>query len=84
MQQSANLSKGNSLLTASNRTRDLRSSHQNVLFVSRIKTKMGEGSLSVASPKLWNRLFCEIRISKTVQSLRKKIKTFHFNQAFST
>ena len=44
------------------RTRDLRSSDQNVFCVPRIKTKMDEGSFSVAAPKLWNRLPCEIRV----------------------
>ena len=58
-------------------TRDLRSSDQNVLFVSRIRTKMGEGSFFVVVPKVGNRLPCEIRTFKTVQSF-KKIKTFLF------
>ena len=66
------------MLKPPKRTRDRRSSDQNVLFVPRIKTKKGEGSLSVAAPKLWNHLPGEIRTS-----FRKKIKTFHFNQAFS-
>ena len=66
------------------RTRDLRSSDQNVLFVPWIKTKKGEGSFPVAAPKLGNHLPGEIRTSKTVHSFRKKIKTFHFNQAFLT
>ena len=50
MQQSANLSKAN--VKPPNHTRGLRSSDQNVLFVSRIKTKKGERSFSVAAPKL--------------------------------
>ena len=33
-------------------TRDLRSSYQNVLAVPRIRTKMGEECLSVATPKI--------------------------------
>ena len=60
------------MLKPPNRTRDLRSSDQNLLFVSRIRTKMGEGCFSVGAPDLWHRLPCEIRISKTVQSYRKK------------
>ena len=71
------------MLEPPKRTRDLRSSDQNVLFVPGIKTKKGEGSFSVAAPKkLWNHL--KIRTSKTVHSFRKKIKTFYFNQAFPT
>ena len=66
------------------RTRHLRSFDQNVLFVPRIKTKKGEGSFSVAAPKLWNYLPGEIKTSKTVHSFRKKFKTFYFNQAFPT
>ena len=64
------------------RTRDLRSSDQNVFFVPRIKTKKGEGSFSVAAPKLWNHLPGEIRTSKTVQSFRKKFKTFFLTKLF--
>ena len=67
------------MLKPPKRTRDLRSSDQNVLFVPRIKTKKGEGSFSVAAPKLWNHLPSEIRTSKTVYSFRKKLKTFYFN-----
>ena len=59
MQQSANLFKAN--VKPPSHTRGLRSSDQNVLFVSRIKTKKGERSFSVAA-------------SKTVQSVRKKEK----------
>ena len=52
------------MLEPPKRTRDLRSSDQNVLFVPRIKTKKGEGSFSVAAPKLWNHLPGEIRTTK--------------------
>ena len=38
------------MLEPPKRTRDLRSSDQNVLFVPRNKTKKGEGSFSVAAP----------------------------------
>ena len=41
------------MLDPPKRTCDLRSSDQNVLFVSRIKTKKCEGSFSVAAPKLF-------------------------------
>ena len=75
MQHSANM------LEPPKRTRDLRSSDQNVLFVPRIKTEKGEGSFSVAAPKLWNHLPGEISIS-SVHSFRKKLKTF--NQVFPT
>ena len=64
------------------RTRDFRSSDQNVLFVPRIRTKKDEGSFPLTAPKLWNHLPGEIRTSKTVHSFRKKLKTFYFNQAF--
>ena len=72
------------MLKPPKRTRDRRSSDQNVLFVPRIKTKKGEGSLSVAAPTLWNHLPGEIRALKIVHSFRKNIKTFYFNQAFPT
>ena len=72
------------MLEPPKRTRDLRLSYQNVLFVPRIKTTKGEGSFSVAASKLWNHLPGEIRTSKTVHSFRKKLKTFYLNQAFPT
>ena len=72
------------ILKPPKRTCDLGSSYQNVLFVPRIKAKKGDGSISVAAPKLWNHLPGEIRTSKTVHSFRKKIKTFYFNQACRT
>ena len=66
------------MLEPPRRTRDLRSSDQNVLFVPRIKK--GE----VAAPKLWNQLPDEIKTTKTVHFFRKILKTFYFNQAFPT
>ena len=59
------------MLEPPKRNRDLRSSDQNVLFAPLIKTKKGEGSFSVAAPKLWNHLPGEIKTSKTVHSFRK-------------
>ena len=53
------------MFTPPKRTRDLRSSDQNVLFVPRIKTEKGEGFFSVTAPKLWNHLPGEIKTSKT-------------------
>ena len=72
------------MLEPPKRTHDLRPSDQNVLFVPRIKTKKGEGSFSVAALRLGNHLPGEIRTLKTVHAFRKKLKTFYFNQAFST
>ena len=72
------------MLEPPKRTRDLRSSDQNVLFVPCIKTKKSEGSFSVAAPKLWNHLPGDIKTSKTVHSFRKKLKTVYFNQASPT
>ena len=62
------------MLTPPKGTSDLCSSDRNVSFVPRIKTKKAEGYFSVAALKLWNHLPGEIRTSKTVHFLRKKIK----------
>ena len=70
------------MLEPPKRTRDLRSYDQNVVFVPRIKTKKGEGSFSVAAPKLWNHLPGEIRTSKTVHSFRKKYNFFILTKLF--
>ena len=64
------------MLEPPKRTRDIRLSDQNVLFVPGIKTKKGEGSFSVAAPKLCDHHLGEIRTSKTVHSFKKK--TFLF------
>ena len=71
------------MLKPPERTRDLRSSDQNVLFSPQIKTKKNKGSFSMAA-QLWNHLPSEIRTSKTVHSFRKNIKKKNFNQAFPT
>ena len=41
-------------------------------------------NLIVAAPRLWNELPLEIRSAKTQVSLRKKLKTYIFGQAFPT
>ena len=55
------------MLKSPSRTRDLRSSDQNVLFVPRIKTKKGEAfffcgcSKIVESPHRWNQNFKDLQ-----------------------
>ena len=70
------------MLEPPKRTRDLRSSDQNVLFVPQIKIKKGVGSFSVAAPKLWNHLPGEIRTLKTVHSFKKNLKLFILTKLF--
>ena len=71
------------MLEPPKRTRDLRSSDQNVLFVHRIKTEKGEGYFSVAAPKLW--IISPVKLELQNSSLfQKKLKTLYFTQAFPT
>ena len=71
------------MLKSPKRTRGLRSSDQNVLFVPRIETKKGEGSFSVTAPKLWDHLSVKLELQKQFTLSEKKLKLF-FNQAFPT
>ena len=70
------------MLEPPKRTRDLRSSDQNVLFVPRIKTKKGLF--------LWRHQNCgiispvKLELQKQFTLSEKKLKTFYFNQAFPT
>ena len=49
----------------------------------RTKTKFyGERAFSVASPKLWNALPLDIRLSPSINSFKSKLKTYLFENSF--
>lgn len=70
------------MLKASPINRKLRSNDLDQLHIPRVKTTLGTRAFSVAAPKLWNGLPLEIRSSESVDSFRRKLKTFYFGQAF--
>ena len=63
--------------------RTLRSSNQNLLYkpVFNLKTYGGR-SFSIAAPTLWNILPTTIKNSASLDSFKRKLKTWLFNNAF--
>ena len=72
------------IFETSREVRTLRSSDLDQLNVPRVRTAVGSRAFSVAAPRLWNELPLEIRSAKTQISLRKKLETYFFGQAFPT
>ena len=69
------------LLTLYKPPRSLRSAEQHQLVVPRTKTKTyGDRCFSVVAPKTWNTLPLEIRLSPSLTSFKKNLKTFLFNE----
>lgn len=62
--------------------RPLRSSNQQLLQEPPTKRKFGDRAFSVAGPKLWNNLPDEIKNAPSVDSFKKKLKTFYFLIAY--
>jgi len=52
------------------------------LVVPRVRTKLGERAISYSGPKLWNDIPVDIRSSNDIDSFKKKLKTFFFQQCF--
>ena len=56
----------------------LRSATTNDLFVPRARLRFGERAFSIAAPLLWNSLPAETRNVATLETFKKKLKTFMF------
>ena len=56
----------------------LRSATTNDLFVPRARLRFGERTSSIAAPLLWNSLPAETRNVATLETFKKKLKTFMF------
>ncbi|KAK6178617.1 hypothetical protein SNE40_013367 [Patella caerulea] len=66
-----------------NPNRNLRSTSHNLLTEKRSKLKRsGDRAFSVSAPKLWNVLPETIRLSKTMDIFKTKLKTHLYNQAY--
>ena len=63
--------------------RELRTNDQMNLVVPFVKRKhFGERSFSYAAPREWNKLELSIRKSESLESFKKKIKTYLFEAAY--
>ena len=56
----------------------LQSDTNNDLVVPRARLRFGERAFSVAAPRLWNSLPVDIRNAATLDTFKKKLKTFIF------
>jgi len=73
------------LLTLSKRCKTTRSTGTRELTRPRApKSGSGSRAFSVVAPELWNKLPPEIRLSKTLMTFRKKLKTHLFADSFPT
>ena len=64
--------------------RNLRSNDNLLLEVPRTRLmSCGDRAFSVAGPKLWNSLPKDIKVLKTVNSFKSKLKTYLFQKAFN-
>ena len=71
------------LLKVKESARTLRSSSELCLCVPRSHYKLyGDRAFSVAAPKLWNGIPCDIRKSESLAVFKRNLKTYFFRQAF--
>ena len=71
------------LITRREYKRELRTNDQMNLVVPFVKRKhFGERSFSYAAPREWNKLELSIRKSESLESFKKKIKTYLFEAAY--
>ena len=54
------------------------SSEKNIVVVPRARLRFGERAFSIAAPLLWNSLPAETRNVATLETFKKKLKTFMF------
>ena len=64
--------------------RALRSCDQNLLNMPSFRLQtFGGRAFSVTAPRLWNQLPLHLKNCDNVDNFKKKLKTFHFNNAFN-
>ena len=71
-----------SLLSFHQPARSLRWADMTTLKVPRSRTATGARAFRCAAPAVWNKLPRNIRSSQSIDTFRKKLKTFYFRQAF--
>ena len=72
-----------SMLATSLPSRSLRSSNDNSLSVSRVKSNTGARAVHSCAPSLWNNLPLFVRSASSVATFKKYLKTHLFDLAFS-
>jgi len=58
--------------------RSLRSSSQSLLQVPRVKTDFGRRAFSSAAPQIWNHIPAAIKVSPSLDSFKRHLKTHYF------
>jgi len=59
-------------------SRSLRSSSQSLLQVPRVKTDFGRRAFSSAAPQIWNHIPATIKVSPSLDSFKRHLKTHYF------
>jgi hypothetical protein len=63
-------------------SRSMRSSDCHQLVLSRAKTKSGSKAFSISAPQCWNKLSKHTRITTSIDTFKKRLKTELFRAAF--
>ena len=72
------------LIVPYNPTRNLRSAGRHLLEVPNVRLKSyGDRAFSVAAPKHWSELPLDIKLSRSVDSFKSRLKTYLFRLAFN-
>jgi len=64
--------------------RAVRSASRNLICEHRTKTATGARAFGVVAPKVWHNLPDSIRSRDSITSFKKNLKTYLFNQAFTS
>jgi len=59
-------------------SRSLRSSSQSLLQVPKVKTDFGRRAFSSAAPQIWNRIPAAIKVSPSLETFKRHLKTHYF------
>ena len=66
------------LISYHQRSRLLRSSSQSLFQVPRVKTDFGRRAFSSAAPQIWNHIPAAIKVSPSLDSFKRHLKTHYF------
>ena len=72
------------LIVPYNPTRDLRSAGKHLLEVPNVRLKSyGNRAFSLAAPKHWNEIPLDIKLSRSVDVFKSRLKNYLFRLAFN-
>ena len=72
------------LISLHNPSRQLRSSHKNLLSVPRTFSSHGDRAFYSCAPKLWNSLPADVRFCSSLDIFKKTLKTHLFKIAYDS